>query len=52
MQAKMFPDGVKEMRLFFDWLIDNGLSRCYSFNGWAILKTGITVRIGDIVTHE
>jgi len=51
MEIKTFPEDKKEMRIFFDWLINNKMSSCYSFHGWALLKSGQTVKIGDSVDN-
>lgn len=51
MEIKQFPKDRKEMRIFFDWLIKNKLSCCYSFHGWALLKIGQIVKIGDLVNN-
>lgn len=51
MESKQFPTGRKAMRIFFDWLIQNKLSCCYSFKGWAILKSGELVKIGDLINN-
>lgn len=53
MEIKTFPEDIKEMRIFFDWLIKNEMSSCYSFHGWAQLKCGQIVKVGDKVkNHE
>ena len=52
MEIKTFPEDIREMRIFFDWLIKNEMTSCYSFHGWALLKSGDTIRIGDIVGNE
>lgn len=52
MEIKEFPIDRKEMRLFFDWLIVNNLSCCYSFKGWARLKNGNIIVIGDLIGNE